>query len=69
MNAFLPIENYVPHRGVMLLLDCLLDASADSAHAPAARVAKVSPRATAEVRFQYVFKDKVFMGCSWLQSC
>ncbi|MCG3784419.1 MULTISPECIES: ApeP family dehydratase [Delftia] len=33
MNAFLPIENYVPHRGVMLLLDCLLDASADSAHA------------------------------------
>jgi predicted hotdog family 3-hydroxylacyl-ACP dehydratase len=33
MNAFLPIENYVPHRGVMLLLDWLLDASADSAHA------------------------------------
>lgn len=31
MNAFLAIENYVPHRGVMLLLDCLLQADAESA--------------------------------------
>lgn len=31
MNAFLAIENYVPHRGVMLLLDCLLHADAESA--------------------------------------
>ena len=50
-------------------LACACVRPADSAHAPAARVAKVSPRATAEVRFQYEFKDKVFMGCSWLQSC
>ena len=31
MNAFLAIENYVPHRGVMLLLDHLLQADAESA--------------------------------------
>ena len=31
MNAFLAIENYVPHRGVMLLLDRLLQADAESA--------------------------------------
>lgn len=31
MNVFLPIENYVPHRGVMLLLDRLLHADAEGA--------------------------------------
>lgn len=31
MSAFLPIENYVPHRGVMLLLDRLLQADAEAA--------------------------------------
>ena len=31
MNVFLPIENYVPHRGVMLLLDRLLHADAQGA--------------------------------------
>ncbi len=30
-NGFLPIENYVPHRGAMLLLDRLLEASEDGA--------------------------------------
>jgi predicted hotdog family 3-hydroxylacyl-ACP dehydratase len=33
MSVFLPIENYVPHRGVMLLLDCLLQADSESAEA------------------------------------
>lgn len=33
MTLFLPIENYVPHRGVMLLLDCLLQADAERAQA------------------------------------
>ena len=31
MSEFLPIENYVPHRGVMLLLDRLLEADSESA--------------------------------------
>lgn len=31
MNVILPIENYVPHRGVMLLLDRLLHADAEGA--------------------------------------
>lgn len=31
MNEFLSIENYLPHRGVMLLLDRLLDASSEGA--------------------------------------
>lgn len=31
MNVFLPIENYVPHRGVMLLLDRLLHADGEGA--------------------------------------
>lgn len=31
MNMFLPIENYVPHRGVMLLLDRLLHADVQGA--------------------------------------
>ncbi|MBV8249500.1 MAG: hotdog family protein [Comamonas sp.] len=33
MTVFLPIENYVPHRGVMLLLDRLLQADSESAQA------------------------------------
>ncbi|TMS59797.1 hypothetical protein MW7_000690 [Imbroritus primus] len=31
MNGYLPIERYVPHRGAMLLLDRLLEASAEHA--------------------------------------
>lgn len=31
MSALLPIENYVPHRGTMLLLDKLLHADAETA--------------------------------------
>jgi len=33
MSVFLPIENYVPHRGVMLLLERLLHADAEGAEA------------------------------------
>src|SRR5690606_13029056 len=31
MNGLLPIENYVPHRGAMLLLDRLLEAGPEHA--------------------------------------
>ena len=31
MKEFLPIENYVPHRGAMLLIDRLVSADAEGA--------------------------------------
>jgi hypothetical protein len=56
----MPTDQYTP-------LACACVKPADSAQAPAARADSAQPRAKAEVRLQWVFKDSVFMVCSWLQ--